>query len=131
VNFNKLIYFKNCNATLLNLYKNSYFLRLIARQAKKSVFFDKFLLRHLIFKNNVNQKRYIQGNTLNKLYRTFTISGKKIKAYNAIMNSFFKVYSVINLEVYNEVSKNYLYFKEFLFNKELNREFNSALAIVN
>jgi hypothetical protein len=125
-----LIYFKNCNSALLNLYKNNYYLKLISKQKKKSLFFDKFLLKHLISKNSINQKSYIQSNTLNKLYRTFVVSGKKIKAYNSIMSSFFKIYSVINLDIYKEVSKNYLYFKEFLFNKELNREFNSVASLV-
>lgn len=124
-------YFNNCYAYFLGLDKSQNYLRLIARQKKKNFFFDKFLLKHLILRSNLKVASYTQSSTLNKLYRTFVVSGKKLKAYNVVTTSFFKVYSVINLDIYREISKNYLYFKEFLFNKELNRELNSLSAIIN
>ncbi len=131
VKLSQSIQVRNCYSAFLSSCRHSYFLKLIAKQKKKGLFFDKFLLKYLIAGTVNKQRSYLQNSTLNKLYRTFIVSGKKIKAYSTIMSSFFKVYSVINLEIYKEVSKSYLYFKEFLFNKELNKEFNSVSSIVN
>lgn len=123
--------FSNCYAYFLGFDKSQNYLKLIAKQKKKGLFFDKFLLRHLVVKGISKDMRYIQSSTINKLYRTFVVSGKKLKSYSAVTASFFKVYSVINLDTYKDISRGYLYFKEFLFNKELNRELNSLSAIIN
>lgn len=114
----------------LGLNKNYNYLKLISKQKRKGLFFDKFLLKHLVILGNSKTNAYLQSSTLNKLYRTFIVSGKKLKTYCAVMSSFFKVYSVINLDVYREISKSYLYLKEFLFNKDLNKELNSVVSIM-
>jgi hypothetical protein len=131
IKLSSVLCFKNCYAFFLNINKNFNYLRLIAKQRKKNIFFDKFLLRYLVSSSGVNSRNYIKSNTLNKLFRTFIVSGNKIKVYKSVMFSFFKMYSVINLEIYKEISKSYLYFKEFLFNKDLNRELNSVASVVN
>jgi hypothetical protein len=125
-----LSYFNNCYAFFLGLNKNYNYLKLISKQKRKGLFFDKFLLKHLVILGNSKTNAYLQSSTLNKLYRTFIVSGKKLKTYCAVMSSFFKVYSVINLDVYREISKSYLYLKEFLFNKDLNKELNSVVSIM-
>lgn len=113
-----------------NFYKNTNYLKLINKFRKKNLFFDKFLLKFLITKR-LRSNTYIQQSLLNKFFRTFIISGKKLKVYNATMYSFYRLYSIVNLDIYKNLASNYLYFKEFLFNKELNKELNNVVSIVD
>lgn len=99
---------------------------------KKLDIFSQFFLKQIIVvSSNKNFKKYLNSDIVNKLFRSFMKSGKKLKIYNIVLFSFFKIYSLLNLNMFYEITKNYLYFKEFLFNKELNKNFNNASVILN
>lgn len=125
----KYVYIKD---TLVFLgWKNSQnYLKLISKQKKKYLFFEKFLVKNIL-SSNLKKTTYLKNNVLNKFFRTFLVSGKKIKVYNALIFSFFRVYATINLDIFKNLSQTYLYFKEFLFNKELNKELNNITAIID
>jgi len=128
----KRSYFSNLDIKdCLDLNKISSYAKLIFKQRKKIFFFDKFLLKWLMSYNNLSAFQGRNIDTINKLLRTFLISGKKVKSYNSLVQSFFKIYAVVGLESYANISNNYHYFREFLFNKELNKELNGLTAILN
>lgn len=98
---------------------------------KLDIFSQFFLKQMVVISSNKNFKKYLNSDIVNKLFRSFMKSGKKLKIYNIVLFSFFKIYSLLNLNMFYEITKNYLYFKEFLFNKELNKNFNNVSVILN
>lgn len=115
-----------------NYFKYLYIIYIKITFIKKIEIFNQFFFKHIIFISfNKKFKNYLVSNILNKLFRIFMKSGKKLKIYNFLLFSFFKLYSMLNLNMFTEISKTYVYFKEFLFNKELNKNFNNMSVILN
>lgn len=109
-----------------------YYLWTILSQKNRVKTFNQFFLKYFFSNNIVKHKtKAISKDILNKLVRTFMVSGFKIKSYNNVHYSFFKLYSMLNIEIFNSISKNYVYFREFLFNNMLDRSLNNAYNIVN
>ena len=110
----------------------AYFTRYLYFQRNKVKNFNQFFIKYFLTNNTIeNNKKIIIADILNKLNKTFMVSGYKLKSYTNIHYSFFKLYSMLNIETLGFVSKNYVYFKEFLFNNVLDRNLNSAYSIIN
>jgi hypothetical protein len=94
--------------------------------------FNQFFIRYFLSNNIVkNNSKIISKDILNKLNRTFMVSGYKLKSYINVHYSFFKLYSMLNIEIFNSISKSYVYFKEFLFNSVLDKSLSNAYNIIN
>lgn len=132
---NQIFYKKIYKIQKLSNINNSiymYFVWYIYFQKNKIKNFNQFFIKYFLSNNMVkNSTKIISKDILNKLSRTFMISGYKLKSYINVHYSFFKLYSMLNIEVFNSISKNYVYFKEFLFNSVLDKSLSNAYNIIN
>ncbi len=109
-----------------------YFIWYIYFQKNRMKNFNQFFIRYFLSNNIVkNNSKIISKDILNKLNRTFMVSGYKLKSYINVHYSFFKLYSMLNIEIFNSISKSYVYFKEFLFNSVLDKSLSNAYNIIN
>lgn len=109
-----------------------YFMWFIYFQKNKVKNFNQFFIKYFLSNNiSKNSTKILSKDILNKLNRTFMISGGKLKSYINVHYSFYKLYGMLNIEIFNSVSKNYIYFKEFLFNSILDKSLSNAYNIIN
>jgi hypothetical protein len=116
----------------LNLLKYFYFVNIYNKQYNKINYLNDFFIKFLIKKNKYsNKNKYKIINPLNKILNIFMVDGNKLKIYVQLLNSFLKIYKLININNYNNIFINYHYYKEFLFNYNLNKNFNNIILILN
>jgi ribosomal protein S7 len=91
-------------------------------------FFVRYFLSNIVQNNNM---KVISKSIFNKLIATFMADGYKLRSYNNMHYAFCKLYSLLNIKMFHNLLKNYVYFKEFLFNNSLNDNLNNIYTVLN
>lgn len=121
----------NKNKVVLSVYNNFYM------DKQKFYFYFHYLknlqyLPKLYFLNFFYLLKYKKKKNitlLNSFLSFFFFSGKRIKSYKILTNSMFKVYYSIFSN--SKLLLNYSFFKEFLFNLNLNRNFFNFIYLLD
>lgn len=91
-------------------------------------FFIDYFLANITFTDDL---KVITKDMLSKLPGAFLCKGKKLTSYIRLYRAFSNIYILLNEPELHFFAKEYIYFKEFLFNNSLNNASNNVYTVIS